>query len=340
MGLFGETSTVQKPAGVTAMPTAFSAPSSKDSLAQVGLRTGGRRLQAAKSATGGVLTILLQGEKDSSKTASLAGLAARRPPGTRFVIASFDDTTRLSLENYYGAEWVEKNVEVYEMTRRQVLPDGSIYRGYDPNDPSTAEAVLGEFYLLLDELEKDGKVWGFVVDHFQSFYEQVCKSYAAHVAGYSSTAQLEIKDWGVRTDTATKVETKTRRIVTIDGGIVAITGYAPEEKIVVKKVPDGKGGTKTQVTREVTAPKWLKDDLKRNWLVLLHSRVVRSGNETTNTTTSLAKDTYTIEVLTSKVRRFPKGAVVDITGSSLAKFWDPETVGALQDLADKMEATA
>lgn len=342
-GLFGApgaktaNGTTTTTAPVVPVPAAF-APSPKNSLAQVGVRQGGRKLQPSKVGGGGPISILVQGSKDGSKSCSLAGLAALRPKGTRFVMASFDETTLKSLQNYYGAAWVDENVEVYELTRRVIGPDGKVlYAGFDPNEPATAEAVVGEFFLLLEELEKAGNVWGFVCDHFQMWWEGVCKSYAAHAAGYTSTAQLEIKDWGVRTDTGVKSESKIRRVVSMDGGIVAITGYAPEERVVVKKVGDANGRAKTSVVREIKSPPWLRDDIIRNWDVMLGLKVVREGVEATSTANGIAKDHYMVEVLTSKVRRFPKGATVNITGSSLAKFWEPETVEALADLVDGVE---
>lgn len=274
------------------------------------LAKGGRTVRRSKPGRSGIVSVILMGEKDAGKSVSPANIPVPKlADGTdaRRVYITFDETTEESLYNYYGP-WAEENVEVINM----VLPDREIgYEGFDPSKPNTSKEVLGQFFLILEELEREGNVGLLVIDHFQYLYEGIAKAFAYATNGVNPlTANLEFQQWNPRTNSMTQLNHKIRRAV-MRGGYVFATGYAPNEKSVMKKDP--KTG-KMRIVTEVKAPTWLKDDIKRDWLVQMIARTTTTDTDPGSTDTRQKDVRYQVEVLTSKTRIFPKGKVVDVTG--------------------------
>lgn len=325
------------PAAKPQVLSAGGAAASSRGLQALGAKHGGRRSRGTSYADiaeteldkptdiTGVLSILVQGDKDSSKTCGPVGLPV--PDGTARHILTYDETSKPSIETYYGRRRLaQMDVVIHEMVSKQKDDDGKeVFPGFDPNVPWTGESVVGETMLLLDELDQSKECGLLYMDHFQALYEGVIPAYVRHANGLDPLVNLQIEHYAQRTQTATLLEAKVRR-VPVPGGIACISGYAPEEKIVIKKRVNPKPGErKVDVVTEVKAPSWLKDNIRRNWLVTLHTRTFTTSGEVAGPNASQGNIDYVVDVLTSKVDRFRKGARVNITNKDFGVFWQPNT---------------
>lgn len=313
----------QMPAVLGSAGAGVGATSGLAALARGGRKTRSVNWEAADK--DGSLTILMQGDKDASKTCAVPGVPV--PEGTARYVVTYDETSKQSLLNYYGARRLaELDVQCIEMA----APDpGTDWPGMDPNQPWTGEAVVGETMALLEELEESREAGLIYLDHFQALYEVGIPAYVRHVNGLDPTEGFEFQHWALRTQTASLIEAKVRRCAA-PGGIAMISGYAPEERKTMKKVFDAASNrTINKVVDEVKSPSWLKDNIKRNWLVTLHARALRSGSEELGNENGDAQTDYVIDVMTSKVARFKKGARVNITGKDLSVFWQDDVYETL-----------
>lgn len=318
-----------------ATPKAFVS-GSKNPLVKTGNRLGGRRLSrvsAHDKRQKETLCVIVMGEKDTGKTVNLMSI----PAEGRKVLITFDNTARMSMESHFGAgifdEW-----EVYDMTRPLVNEDGKVvYPGFDMDKPHTAEHVLGELALILEELEQAGDVGLLVIDHFQALYEQVAKAYAMHKAGVGPGDKLKLDDWQARTASMELIEAKIRRVPKAgDEPMAIISGYAPEFKEKYAEVRDPETGKQKRiVVTEMTPPKWLKDNIRRNWHALLYLYTFTQNEDENSPFGGVSDTTYMAQALMSKTLRFKKGETRNITdtgeGGGLGVFWKPS-------MSEEMEA--
>lgn len=322
--IFGNGKAVDPGADAPKMPSAMRT-GVKGGLAKAGMKHGGLLVKsAARPADQSVMTIVVTGSKDSGKSCFPAGLKCTEG---RKVVISCDDTTVETLQNRYGAEFFDGNVELYEVTRRQFDDEGNeVYPGFDPNRVETGEIVLGNVMLLLDQLEQDGDVECLFVDHFQALYEQVAPTYARHVAGLGPDDRMQLEHWGPRTQAMGLIEAKIRRVPSVGKRVAIISGYGAEEKTTYEEQMDEMGRKKRIVVRVMQEPKWLSENIRRNWLVALHTENVRTSSDEGNT------DAYTVEVLRSKVSRFPKGQKANVTNADMNIFYDEGAFEGLDDV--------
>lgn len=305
----------------TEPPKRHSIPRITNGLGGAGIRTGGLKVTADGIREDSNLTIVLMGGKDSGKSCAPALIPVKT--GQRKVYISCDDTTVESLRSRYGLDWLDGNIEVYELTRRVVMNGKETYAGYDPNRPETSEQVIGNIMLLLDQLEQEANVGLLVIDHWQALYEDIGISYARHVNKLGPTDEMRFDHYAPRASAMKLINQKAKRSLA-PGGKLVITGYSPEEKLSYTEVPDPRnpGKTKKEVIKKMVDPKWLKDDIKRDYLVVLKAEQVRT-TDSLNAKEGKATDKYLCEVVSSKVGdRFPKGVTKDITGRGLDVFWD------------------
>lgn len=330
-------------------------------------------LDASKPSDFAPITILVEGEKNASKSCAAAGIPRKYGGKTYFITA--DNTTLDGLANYYfprktivnGEEkliWdyhfandIKKgNLVVYEVCKRFFDPatGKEKWPGYDPNRPWTAELVYAKTMRLLEEIERknDGDV--IVIDHFQEFYENVMKSLILfHNKGPNGAsldpafAKIGFQQWEERTRVMTLLEYKARcvsRFATV------ITGYGEEEKLTMVADIDPTTGTQRKdengkdkfiVVKENKAPKWI-EKFQRNYIVVLRLSSYkkmdtrRAGEKVGE---AAAKTSFLCEVKMSKRQRFPQGEVVDITHSSLEKFWENPDPTLDQPVNDEGEST-
>lgn len=307
---------------------------SKSPLTKMGNRLGGRRLKPARADGKDVtqkdaLCIIVMGEKDSGKTVNLMSI----PAEGRKVLITFDNTARMSMESRFGPE-VFNEWEVYDMTRPVVDGDTVVYPGFDLDKPATAEHVLGELSLILEEMEQDGDVGLLVIDHFQALYEQVAKSYAHHKANVEPGGKLKLEDWQHRTYSMEHLEAKIRRVPRAGEEPKAIiSGYAPEFKEKYAKVKDETGKEKTVVVTEMTTPKWLKDNIRRNWHALLYLFTFSNDEDPNSPLGGVVDTTYMTQVMMSKAKRFTKGEKRNVTDVGLGAFWGKSATEELEELA-------
>lgn len=254
------------------------------------------------------VTILVEGEKNASKSCAAAGIP--RPLGGKTYFITGDNTTLDGLANYkffrcdeccgshdadeqtclacdkcigstdyhFARDIQTGKLVVFEVCKRFFDPKTGkeMWPGYDPNRSWTAELVFAKAMQLLEQIEKqnDGDV--VVIDHFQEFYENVMKSLVFYQNGLDPAFQNpQFQHWEQRTRLMTLLEYKARTVARF---ATVITGYGEEEKNTMvpdidpvsgEQRVDKNGKPKTKVVKENKVPSWISK-FQRNYIVVLH----------------------------------------------------------------------
>lgn len=254
------------------------------------------------------VTILLEGEKNASKSCACAGIP--RPYDGKTYFITGDNTTLDGLANYkffrcdkccgqhdvtetackecqtcegstdyhYARDIQSGKLVVYELCKRFFDPKTGteMWPGYDPNRTWTAELVFAKAMSLLEEIEKRNDADVVVIDHFQEFYENVMKSLVFYQNGLDPAFQNpQFQHWEQRTRLMTLLEYKARQVARF---AAVITGYGEEEKNTMvpdidpasgEQRVDKNGKPKTKVVKENKVPSWISK-FQRNYIVVLH----------------------------------------------------------------------
>lgn len=329
---------------------------------------GAYKLEPSKLSDWAPITILLEGEKNASKSCLAAGLP--NPYGGKTIFITADNTTLDGLANYYFPRrmpvgGVEKEVWdyhfandikagkliVYEVAKRKFDPKTGkeTWPGYDPNRPWTAELVFAKAMRLLEEHEKANDADVVVIDHFQEFYESIIKSVIMfHNNLDPAFGKISIGNWEERTRLMTLLEYKARSVARFAS---VITGYGEEEKNIVQpdldengqQKLDSKGKGKIKVTKENRMPSWV-NKFQRNYIVVMHLSSFKEiegkrGPVARERDDDAAKTTFLAEIRMSKRRRFPQGKTFDMTFKTLGTFWENSDPTLDQPVSDEGEST-
>lgn len=255
---------------------------------------------------GGYLVALL-GEKGCGKSSLWAGL-----PGKTLAIA-FDGVTKQSLIKRYPDKTVLRNIDLIEVSKPILGPDGKILvPGFNPGDPVSGEVVLARAYKALLDAEAAGGVDNVVLDHFGYFFEGAARNVAYAKAGADIFAKLEFGDWNARTTVAKMLEAKARQVAR---NAVFVTGYP--EKEIETLVKDDNG--KTVMGKGVKRARWFEKIQEDYNLILEAKRVQIPGTP--------PQFRWTVEVVDSRVPGFNTGQEFDVTGKNLGDIW-PKVVEA------------